>query len=82
MWAVKHLVKLAATLLTCSCDSSSYMVYNATFNSSVALPSTGVYGTFPDVLSNLESLGPLVLLSEPVGFQPVFHDGRTLRIGD
>jgi len=32
--------------------------------------------------SNLESLGPVILLSEPVLFQPVLHDARSLRNGN
>ena len=37
MWAVKHLVKFATALLTCSCGSSSQMVCRVTFNSSYVL---------------------------------------------
>ena len=73
-------------LLTYSCGSSCQMVCKATFNSSAVhrllleFMILFRHGDGP-ADSNGDSMKPIVLLNDPVRFEPVVHDAGKLRNG-
>ena len=75
---VRHLVKIATALFTCSRGISSQMVCKATFNSAVVL----CFGWSLWFMILFQHCAPDVTVgfkSEPVRIQSVLHDARTLR---
>jgi len=88
MLAVKHLVKFA-TVLMCSCGSSSQMVcrrLSTLHRLSLQLEFIVLFQHgVPDVIVQLQRVQickawrRIILLSKAVRFQPVLHDARTLK---
>ena len=91
-WPPLAATQTVTTLLMCSCGNSPQSVCKVTFNSSIVLGFSWVYGASPawrsscvrSVASNLESLRPTILFNEPrtVHSQPVLCDALRISWSD